>query len=238
MHTDALELINSKTTACLMDLDQKDSEESVRSFAMDNSLRSFKLYGRKANARGRYIRNGVAYDANSVVPISYADSERAAKLKQELASLTTTDVNERKAYLFVKRVFDVVFSGAVLVLFSWLYLLIALLIKLDDPKGPVLFKQTRVGLNGKEFVMYNFRSMCVDAEDRLDELRELNEKTGPVFKIAEDPCITRVGKWLRKLSLDELPQFINVFVGDMGWRILNQNNLCVSQVNNRVKVAA
>lgn len=63
--------------------------------------------------------------------------------------------------------------------------------------------------------MYKFRSMVVDAEDKLDELKELNEKTGPVFKIADDPRITRVGKWLRKLSLDELPQFFNVFKGDI-----------------------
>lgn len=68
--------------------------------------------------------------------------------------------------------------------------------------------------------MYKFRSMCVDAEDRLAELRELNEKTGPVFKIAADPRITRVGKWLRKLSLDEFPQFINVLRSDIPLRIL------------------
>ena len=68
--------------------------------------------------------------------------------------------------------------------------------------------------------MYKFRSMCVDAEERLAELRELNEKTGPVLKMAEDPRVTRVGKWLRKLSLDELPQFINVLAGDIPLRIL------------------
>lgn len=68
--------------------------------------------------------------------------------------------------------------------------------------------------------MYKFRSMCVDAEDRLAELRELNEKSGPVFKIAADPRITRVGKWLRKLSLDEFPQFINVLRSDIPLRIL------------------
>lgn len=70
----------------------------------------------------------------------------------------------------------------------------AIAIKIDDPKGPVFFKQKRVGKDGKEFNMYKFRSMCVDAEDRLAELRELNEKSGPVFKIAADPRITRVGK--------------------------------------------
>lgn len=92
--------------------------------------------------------------------------------------------------------------------------------KVDDPKGPVFFKQTRVGKNGREFEMLKFRSMCVDAEEKLADLKELNEKTGPVFKIAEDPRITRLGKWLRKLSLDELPQFINVLRSDIPLRIL------------------
>lgn len=126
----------------------------------------------------------------------------------------------RLGYRFTKRAFDIVFSACVLVAFSWLFVIVAIAIKIDDPKGPVFFKQKRVGKDGKEFNMYKFRSMCVDAEDRLAELRELNEKTGPVFKIAADPRITRVGKWLRKLSLDELPQFANVLKGDIPLRIL------------------
>lgn len=87
----------------------------------------------------------------------------------------------------MKRVFDFAFSAAVLVLLSWLFVIIAILVKVDDPKGPVFFKQTRVGKNGREFEMLKFRSMCVDAEEKLADLKELNEKTGPVFKIAEDP---------------------------------------------------
>lgn len=126
----------------------------------------------------------------------------------------------RLGYRFTKRAFDIVFSAFVLVSFSWLFVIVAIAIKIDDPKGPVFFKQKRVGKDGKEFNMYKFRSMCVDAEDRLAELRELNEKSGPVFKIAADPRITRVGKWLRKLSLDELPQFINVLRSDIPLRIL------------------
>lgn len=126
----------------------------------------------------------------------------------------------RLGHRFTKRAFDIVFSAFVLVSFSWLFVIVAIAIKIDDPKGPVFFKQKRVGKDGKEFNMYKFRSMCVDAEDRLAELRELNEKTGPVFKIAEDPRITRVGKWLRKLSLDELPQFVNALKGDIPLRIL------------------
>ena len=126
----------------------------------------------------------------------------------------------RLGYRFTKRAFDIVFSAFVLVAFSWLFVIVAIAIKIDDPKGPVFFEQKRVGKDGKEFNMYKFRSMCVDAEDRLAELRELNEKSGPVFKIAADPRITRVGKWLRKLSLDELPQFVNALKGDIPLRIL------------------
>lgn len=126
----------------------------------------------------------------------------------------------RLGYRFTKRAFDIVFSAFVLVSFSWLFVIVAIAIKIDDPKGPVFFKQKRVGKDGKEFNMYKFRSMCVDAEDRLAELRELNEKSGPVFKIAADPRITRVGKWLRELSLDEFPQFINVLRSDIPLRIL------------------
>lgn len=116
---------------------------------------------------------------------------------------------ERWCYRFVKRSFDILFSGVVLIVFSWLYLLIAIAIKIDDPTGPVMFKQERVGKNGERFMMWKFRSMYVDAEDRLDDLLLLNEKTGPVFKIAKDPRVTRVGRFIRKFSMDELPQFVN-----------------------------
>ena len=160
------------------------------------------------------VRSGFAYDINGGGG-SAESSERARRLKEELGSVPVTGIEGRVAYRFVKRAFDIVFSAAVLVVFCWLFAIIAILIKVDDPKAPVFFSQERVGKDGRTFRMLKFRSMCVDAEDRLAELRELNEKTGPVFKIAEDPRITRVGKWLRKLSLDELPQFINVLRSDM-----------------------
>lgn len=123
--------------------------------------------------------------------------------------------NERLAYRFVKRSFDIIFSVAVLILFSWLFLVVAIAIKIDDPKGPVFFGQERVSRNGKRFRMWKFRSMCVDAEAKLAELQKQNEKDGPVFKMADDPRITRVGHVIRKTSIDELPQFLNVFLGDM-----------------------
>ena len=94
-------------------------------------------------------------------------------------------------------------------------LLIALLIKLEDG-GPVFFTQTRIGKYGRGFTMYKFRSMCLDAESRLEELLARNRhKEGVTFKIEDDPRITRIGKWLRKFSFDELPQLFNVLIGDM-----------------------
>lgn len=107
----------------------------------------------------------------------------------------------RIGYRVVKRAFDVVFSACVLVCLSWLFLIIAVAIKLDDPEGPVLFSQVRVGRDGREFRMWKFRSMVADAESRLAALSSRNEKDGPVFKIADDPRITRVGHVLRKLSM-------------------------------------
>ncbi len=121
----------------------------------------------------------------------------------------------RPGFCALKRVFDIVLSAAILVALSPLLLLIALVIWIDDPKGSPLFRQERVGKRGRRFRMLKFRTMCIDAEDRLAELRCANEKDGPVFKIENDPRVTRVGHFLRKTSLDELPQFWNVLKGDM-----------------------
>lgn len=138
---------------------------------------------------------------------------REASYPDELKNLQGID--GRKAYRAVKRTFDIVFSILIFALFWWLYLLLAIIIKIDDSKGSPIFAQERIGKNGKPFKMYKFRTMCIDAEDRLDELAHLNEKTGPVFKIKDDPRILRTGKVIRKLSLDELPQFWNVLKGDI-----------------------
>lgn len=114
-----------------------------------------------------------------------------------------------------KRVFDVIASLMFLAVFSPLYLLIALLVKLEDG-GPVFFTQKRVGQFGREFKFYKFRSMCVDAEARLKALLATNQhKEGVTFKMKNDPRLTLIGKWLRRFSLDELPQFFNVLIGDM-----------------------
>jgi exopolysaccharide biosynthesis polyprenyl glycosylphosphotransferase len=116
--------------------------------------------------------------------------------------------------LFLKRAVDVVFSLFVLIIAAPLMGLIALGIKLDSP-GPVLFRQARVGKGGRPFTVYKFRSMETGAEEQKELLRGLNEADGPIFKIKDDPRVTRMGRWLRRFSLDELPQFYNVLRGDM-----------------------
>ncbi len=118
------------------------------------------------------------------------------------------------APLVGKRIFDVVVSAGALLLLAPVALAIAIAIKLDS-RGPVLFRQRRIGVRGREFWLYKFRSMCSDAEERQAELRHRNEMDGPVFKIRDDPRITRVGRFLRRTSLDEFPQFWNVLKGEM-----------------------
>lgn len=122
---------------------------------------------------------------------------------------------ERHTYWLVKRIFDMAFSAAALTCLSPVFLVLAALIYLDDPNGSPIYTQIRVGRKGKPFRFYKFRSMVVGADQMLEDLQSSNEKDGPAFKMKNDPRITRVGKFLRRTSLDELPQFWNVFKGDM-----------------------
>jgi exopolysaccharide biosynthesis polyprenyl glycosylphosphotransferase len=114
----------------------------------------------------------------------------------------------------IKRAFDLIITVPTVVLLAPIWPLVALAIRLDSP-GPILFRQIRVGRHGKTFTFYKFRSMCADAEAELEKLRALNEASGPLFKIKDDPRQTRVGRFIRRTSLDELPQFFNVLRGDM-----------------------
>lgn len=114
-----------------------------------------------------------------------------------------------------KRLFDIFFASLILLFFLPLMFVIAIVIVIDDPSAGPFYKQIRVGRHGKEFYMYKFRTMRAHADKMLGDLAKLNEMDGPVFKIKEDPRITRAGKYLRKLSLDELMQFFNVLKGDM-----------------------
>ena len=118
-------------------------------------------------------------------------------------------------YWVLRRAQDIVFSLLALILLAPLALLISLAIVLDSPGDGVIFRQRRVGRDGKLFWLYKFRTMCPDAEEQLNELLSQNQMDGPVFKIKGDPRITRVGRFLRKTSLDELPQLLNVLRGDM-----------------------
>lgn len=118
-------------------------------------------------------------------------------------------------YLFFKRTIDILGSGIGLIILSPVFILVALSIKIEDPKGNVFFVQERCGKNNKLFKMYKFRSMISNAEELLEALICENEMDGPVFKIKEDPRITRVGRFIRKTSIDELPQLFNILMGDM-----------------------
>lgn len=122
---------------------------------------------------------------------------------------------EGPVYIFCKRAMDIIGSLAGIILLSPLLLIIAIAIKIDDPKGSIIFSQQRCGEDNKLFQMYKFRSMVSNAEELLEELRSQNEMDGPVFKIKDDPRITKVGKFIRKTSVDELPQLFNILKGDM-----------------------
>ena len=124
-------------------------------------------------------------------------------------------LHSKRRYWVLRRAQDIVFSSIALVVLSPVMLLVALAVYIDDPKGSPIFSQIRCGRNGKPFKFYKFRSMCVDAEAKLDALLQQNEMDGPAFKIKDDPRITRVGKFIRKTSLDELPQLFNILKGDM-----------------------
>lgn len=128
-------------------------------------------------------------------------------LKKSLQEKTT-------AYDVVKRGIDFTFSFLGLVILFPILLIVALLIKFDS-KGPIFFKQERVGLMGEKFYMYKFRSMVINAEKLKDKLQKENEMSGPMFKMKKDPRITRVGRFIRKTSIDELPQLFNVIKGEM-----------------------
>lgn len=123
-------------------------------------------------------------------------------------------------YNVIKRVFDTILSFISIILLSPLFLLIAVLIKLDS-KGPAIFKQKRIGLNGQAIYIYKFRSMIINAEDELERLMKENEDIRNEYltnkKLKNDPRITKVGNLIRKTSLDEIPQLINILIGDMSF---------------------
>lgn len=134
---------------------------------------------------------------------------------KEQGLLAAEEVNQNGLYLFMKRLMDILGALCGIVLLLPVFIIVTILIKLEDPKGPIFFKQIRVGKDEKEFGMYKFRSMATDAEDRLKDLLQHNEVSGAMFKMKDDPRVTKIGKFIRKTSIDELPQLLNVLKGDM-----------------------
>ena len=124
-------------------------------------------------------------------------------------------IKTRHGYWWLRRLQDILFSLIAIIVLSPVMIITSIAIFIDDPKGIPVFSQVRVGRDGKKFKMYKFRSMVVDAEDRLQVLLKDNEMDGPAFKMTDDPRITRVGKFIRKTSIDELPQLFNILKGDM-----------------------
>ena len=124
-------------------------------------------------------------------------------------------LKEKRNYWRLRRAQDILFSLLAMIVLSPVFLLIALAVCIDDPSGGPIFTQMRCGRDGKLFKFYKFRSMCVGAEEQLPNLLGDNEMDGPAFKIKEDPRVTRVGRFIRKTSLDELPQLWNILKGDM-----------------------
>jgi exopolysaccharide biosynthesis polyprenyl glycosylphosphotransferase len=145
-------------------------------------------------------------------------------LADQIAAIATSDLARPRVYISVKRIFDALTAAGLLCILFPIFLLCALAIRLDSP-GPILFRQTRVGENGKTFPMLKFRSMYVDADPALHQLfmdqyikgtnAAVGTESARIFKMTRDPRITRPGRWLRATSLDELPQLWNVLVGDM-----------------------
>lgn len=132
----------------------------------------------------------------------------------DVAKTTEKSLTLSRNYLIAKRALDIIVCAGTLIVLAPLWILLALAIKLDS-RGPILFKQLRVGKDRRPFYCLKFRSMSADAEKRKTEIAHLNEVDGPVFKIRNDPRVTRVGRFIRKTSLDEFPQLINVLRGEM-----------------------
>ncbi len=143
----------------------------------------------------------------------YIEQDRVdEKTRQKLEAIIEKSYS---SYWKKKRLFDIFFATLILLGFLPLMIIIAIVIVIDDPSAGPFYKQIRVGRHGKEFYMYKFRTMKAGSDKIIDSLVKENEMDGPVFKMKNDPRITRVGKFLRKVSLDELMQFFNVFKGEM-----------------------
>ena len=136
------------------------------------------------------------------------------RLQIEEEEIIQIERKNNALYEVSKRALDIIASFLGLIILSPILLIVAILIKLES-KGPALFSQSRIGLSGEQFKMYKFRSMVQNAEELKDKLAKQNEMSGPMFKMKDDPRVTKVGKFIRKTSIDELPQLLNVLKGEM-----------------------
>ncbi len=134
----------------------------------------------------------------------------------DVAGKTVKIAEGKPVYNAVKRVFDVIGALVFILVFFWVYLIIAIAIKISDG-GPVFYISNRVGKGGKEFRFYKFRSMHVNADDMFEDIKDLNETSGELFKMENDPRITKIGRFLRRTSLDEIPQMFNILKGNMSF---------------------
>lgn len=141
--------------------------------------------------------------------------EIAKKDMVNVNDLPSELLTEKQLYLLTKRLLDIIGTLFGILLLIFVFVIVGILIKVEDPKGKIIFTQNRVGRNGKIFKMYKFRSMISNAEDKLEELIKYNEVTGAMFKMKNDPRITKVGSFIRRTSIDELPQLFNVLKGEM-----------------------
>lgn len=147
--------------------------------------------------------------------LSFSDLEDKSTSVLNDESQVILKTNENRGYTLIKRAMDIIFSLLGILILLPVFILIAIFIKLEDREGPIIFSQTRVGKNESTFTMYKFRSMVSNAEDILIDILDQNETTGAMFKMKKDPRVTKIGKIIRKTSLDELPQLFNVLKGEM-----------------------
>ncbi|MBD0379776.1 sugar transferase [Paenibacillus sedimenti] len=148
--------------------------------------------------------------------MNLSDVDVAVERSQYQAARSTITIKkDLSLYLFVKRTVDIVLSLLGIIFLIPVFIIVSIMIKVEDRNGPVFFKQLRVGKDGKQFYMFKFRSMVSNAEELLAALLEKNEVSGAMFKMKNDPRITKIGRFIRKTSIDELPQLWNVLKGEM-----------------------
>lgn len=154
----------------------------------------------------------IGVEQHTEAPQYVSTTETAVKVE---TYINRNEIKERKFYWLVRRTQDIFFSALALIVLAIPMLIVALVVWIDSPGASPIFVQDRVGRNGKIFKFYKFRSMVPNAEEKLKEVLAQNEMDGPVFKMKHDPRITRVGRFIRRTSIDELPQLINILKGDM-----------------------